>query len=263
MSATLNSKCQELSKEIFKTEFSFITAEKHGAFTTSQIKQKYLSVPAGERISMLITVLQTLKKKKVIVFFNSCHSVKFHYKVLQEFKLPVFYCVGQEKQARRSSTYSKFLEMKRGTLLTTGLAERGWDIPCVHWIIQYDPPHKPEDYIHRVGRTSRGEGHMGQALLFLRPEECKFLDVLRGMHVKIDEIEFSGELNDIQNKVHSLIADNMEIQQMGKLAYKKFVRAYQCHKLKKIFNIQELDLKEVCNSFGFSKPPLELGNLMY
>lgn len=263
VSATLNSKCQELSKEIFKTEFSFITAEKHGAFTTSQIKQKYLSVPAGERISMLITVLQTLKKKKVIVFFNSCHSVKFHYKVLQEFKLPVFYCVGQEKQARRSSTYSKFLEMKRGTLLTTGLAERGWDIPCVHWIIQYDPPHKPEDYIHRVGRTSRGEGHMGQALLFLRPEECKFLDVLRGMHVKIDEIEFSGELNDIQNKVHSLIADNMEIQQMGKLAYKKFVRAYQCHKLKKIFNIQELDLKEVCNSFGFSKPPLELGNLMY
>lgn len=62
-------------------------------------------------------------------------------------------------------------------------------------------------------------------------------------------------------QVHSLIADNMEIQQMGKLAYKKFVRAYQCHKLKKIFNIQELDLKEVCNSFGFSKPPLELGNL--
>ncbi|KAK8372962.1 hypothetical protein O3P69_015022 [Scylla paramamosain] len=213
VSATLNSKCQELSKEIFMADFSFITAEQHGAFTTSQIKQKYLSVPARERMSMLITVLQTLQKKKVIVFFNSC------------------------------------------------LAERGWDIPCVHWIIQYDPPHKPEDYIHRVGRTSRGEGRTGQALLFLRPEECKFLDVLRGMHVKIDEIEFSGDLNDIQDKVHSLIADNVEIQQMGKLAYKKFVRAYQCHKLKKIFNIQELDLEEVCNSFGFFKPPLELGNL--
>ena len=42
---------------------------------------------------------------------------------------------------------------------------------------------------------------MGQALLFLRPEECKFLDVLRNMHVKIDEIEFSGDLNHIQDKV--------------------------------------------------------------
>lgn len=36
------------------------------------------------------------------------------------------------------------MEMTCGTLLTTGLAERGWDIPGVHWIIQYDPPHKPE-----------------------------------------------------------------------------------------------------------------------
>lgn len=55
---------------------------------------------------------------------------------------------GQEKQARRNNMYSKFLEMKRGTLLTTGLAERGWDIPRVHWIIQYDPPHKPEVCYH-------------------------------------------------------------------------------------------------------------------
>ncbi|MPC63418.1 ATP-dependent RNA helicase HAS1 [Portunus trituberculatus] len=73
------------------TDFSLITAEKYGAFTTSQ---------------------------------------------------------GQEKQARRSNMYSKFLEMKQGTLLTTGLAERGWDIPSVHWIIQYDPPHKPEVFHH-------------------------------------------------------------------------------------------------------------------
>lgn len=58
-----------------------------------------------------------------------------------------------------------------------------------------------QDYVHRVGRTSRGEGHVGQALLFLRPEEYKFLDVLRGMQAKIDEIEFTGDLNHIQDKV--------------------------------------------------------------
>lgn len=54
------------------------------------------------------------------------------------------HCQGQEKQKRRSSTYAKFVEVDHGTLLTTGMAERGWDIPGVHWIIQYDPPHKPE-----------------------------------------------------------------------------------------------------------------------
>lgn len=40
--------------------------------------------------------------------------------------------------------YTKFVEMERGILLTTGMAERGWDIPGVQWIVQYDPPHKPE-----------------------------------------------------------------------------------------------------------------------
>lgn len=42
---------------------------------------------------MLITVLQALQKKKVVVFLNSCHSVKFHHRVLHEFKLPVYYCM--------------------------------------------------------------------------------------------------------------------------------------------------------------------------
>ncbi|XP_050713315.1 uncharacterized protein LOC126996660 isoform X2 [Eriocheir sinensis] len=261
VSATSSSKCQELMKEIFVTDFSFISAEKDAAFVTSQVMQKYLFVPARERLSMLVTVLQALQKKKVIVFFNSCHSVKFHHRVLNEFNLPVYYCMGQEKQARRSNTYSKFVEVTRGILLTTGLAERGWDIPGVQWIIQYDPPHKPEDYIHRVGRTSRGEGCTGQALLFLRPEECNYLDVLRGMEVKLDEIEFSGDLKNVQNKMNSYIAHNADIQQMGKTAYKKYVRAYQCHKLKKIFNIHELDLNEICFAFGFTKPPIELGHL--
>lgn len=55
--------------------------------------------------------------------------------------------------------------------------------------------------IHRVGRTSRGEGWNGQALLFLRPEEFKYLDVLRSMEVKLDEIEFNGDLKHVQSKV--------------------------------------------------------------
>lgn len=54
------------------------------------------------------------------------------------------YSQGNEKQARRSSVYGKFVDLHRGILLTTGMAERGWDIPNVHWIIQYDPPHNPE-----------------------------------------------------------------------------------------------------------------------
>jgi ATP-dependent RNA helicase DDX18/HAS1 len=49
------------------------------------------------------------------------------------------------------------------------------DIPDVDWIVQYDPPDDPKEYIHRVGRTARGEGGQGHALMILRPEELGFL----------------------------------------------------------------------------------------
>lgn len=47
------------------------------------------------------------------------------------------------------------------------------------WIIQYDPPDDPKEYIHRVGRTARGRSGKGRALLLLLPEELGFLSYLQ------------------------------------------------------------------------------------
>ena len=62
------------------------------------------------------------------------------------------------------------------------MAARGLDIPEVDWIVQYDPPDDPKEYIHRVGRTARAGGR-GHALLFLLPEELGFLKFLK--HAKV------------------------------------------------------------------------------
>jgi len=53
----------------------------------------------------------------------------------------------------------------------------------VDWIIQYDPPDDPKEYIHRVGRTARGKGGKGRALLMLLPEELGFLTFLKVRHL--------------------------------------------------------------------------------
>lgn len=50
---------------------------------------------------------------------------------------------------------------------------------AVDWIIQYDPPDDPKEYIHRVGRTARGRNGKGRALLLLLPEELGFLRYLK------------------------------------------------------------------------------------
>ena len=46
-------------------------------------------------------------------------------------------------------------------------------LQAVDWIIQYDPPDEPREYIHRVGRTARGLNGEGRGLLFLLPEEVR------------------------------------------------------------------------------------------
>lgn len=51
------------------------------------------------------------------------------------------------------------------------------------WIIQYDPPDDPKEYIHRVGRTARGKEGRGRALLLLMPEELLFLKYLKEARV--------------------------------------------------------------------------------
>lgn len=64
-------------------------------------------------------------------------------------------------------------------MICTDVAARGLDIPAVDWIVQFDPPDDPRDYIHRVGRTARGAGGKGKSLLFLQPSEIGFLKHLK------------------------------------------------------------------------------------
>lgn len=74
------------------------------------------------------------------------------------------------------------VQAAKGVLLCTDVAARGLDIPAVDWIIQYDPPDDPKEYIHRVGRTARGKSGQGRALLLLLPEEMGFLRYLKVSH---------------------------------------------------------------------------------
>lgn len=126
---------------------------------------------------------------QVIVFFSSCNSVKFHSELLNYIDLPVLDLHGNQKQNKRTTTFFEFCKAERGILLCTDVAARGLDIPAVDWIVQYDPPDDPREYIHRVGRTARA-GAQGRALLMLLPEELGFTNFLKRARVTIKEYEF-------------------------------------------------------------------------
>lgn len=258
-SATTTKKTEDLIAVALKKEPIYIGIEEKttgGAATVAGLEQGYVVCPSEKRFLLLFTFLKKNRKKKVMVFFSSCMSVKFHHELLNYIDLPVMCIHGKQKQTKRTTTFFQFCNADSGILLCTDVAARGLDIPDVDWIVQYDPPDEPKEYIHRVGRTARGEGGQGHALMILRPEELGFLRYLKQANVPLNEFEFSwSKVANIQAQLEKLIAKNYFLNLSAKEAYKAYVRAYESHSLKHIYDVQNLDLKAVGQSFGFVVPP--------
>ncbi|EDW43133.1 GM26397 [Drosophila sechellia] len=257
-SATQTARIEALSKLALKSEPIYVGVhDNQDTATVDGLEQGYIVCPSEKRLLVLFTFLKKNRKKKVMVFFSSCMSVKYHHELFNYIDLPVTSIHGKQKQTKRTTTFFQFCNAESGILLCTDVAARGLDIPQVDWIVQYDPPDDPREYIHRVGRTARGSGTSGHALLLMRPEELGFLRYLKAAKVPLNEFEFSWQkIADIQLQLEKLIAKNYFLNQSAKEAFKSYVRAYDSHQLKQIFNVNTLDLQAVAKSFGFLVPPV-------
>lgn len=256
-SATQTRKTEMLTTLALKKEPVYVGVDDDKEKATVEgLEQGYVVCPSEKRFLLLFTFLKKNRKKKVMVFFSSCMSVKYHHELLNYIDLPVLSIHGKQKQTKRTTTFFQFCNATSGILLCTDVAARGLDIPAVDWIVQYDPPDDPKEYIHRVGRTARGEGSSGHALLILRPEELGFLRYLKQARVPVNEFDFSwNKIADIQLQLEKLISKNYFLNMSAKEAFKAYVRAYDSHHLKQIFDIETLDLAKAAKSFGFIVPP--------
>ena len=114
----------------------------------------------------------------------------------------------------------------------------------------------PREYVHRVGRTARGETGTGRALLFLAPAELGFLRWLRDARVALHEYEFDmSKVTNIQSALTKLVEKNYYLHRAARDAYRSYLLAYASHAHKDIFDVHSLDLQAVSESFGFAVPP--------
>jgi len=191
-----------------------------------------------------------------LFFFFSCNSVKYHAELLNYIDISVLSLHGKQKQRKRSATFFEFKNAERGILLSTDVAARGLDIPQVDWIIQFDPPDDPKEYIHRVGRTARGLNARGRALLFLLPTELRFLKYLKDMKVPLEEYEFPhSKIANVQSQLEKLVSKIHYLNQSAREAYIGYLRSYASHSLKDIFDASQLDLQKVAKSLGLLIAP--------
>lgn len=131
-----------------------------------------------------------------------------------------------------------------------------FQIPAVDWIIQFDPPDDPRDYIHRVGRTARGANSKGRSLLFLQPNEASFLGHLTAARVPVVEYSFpTKKVLNVQSQLEKLISQNYYLNKSAKEGYRSYLHAYASHSLRTVFDVHQLDLAKVAKGFGFNTPP--------
>lgn len=254
-SATQTTKVEDLARISLRPGPLYINVDSDKKSSTVEgLEQGYVVCDSDKRFLLLFTFLKRNLKKKIIVFFSSCNSVKYHSELLNYIDIPVLDLHGKQKQQKRTNTFFEFSNAKQGILICTDVAARGLDIPAVDWIVQYDPPDDPRDYIHRVGRTARGTDGKGKSLMFLVPSELGFLRYLKAAKVSLNEYEFS-KLANIQSQLEKLISKNYYLNKSAKEGYRSYLHAYASYALKSIFNINNLDLTKVAKSFGFSIPP--------
>lgn len=254
-SATQTTKVEDLARISLRPGPLYVNVDEEKQFSTVEgLDQGYVVVDADKRFLLLFSFLKKMQKKKVIVFFSSCNSVKYYSELLQYIDLQVLDLHGKQKQQKRTNTFFEFCNAKQGTLICTDVAARGLDIPAVDWIVQFDPPDDPRDYIHRVGRTARGNNTKGRSLLFLQPNELGFLAHLKAAKVPVVEYDFpKSKILNVQSQLEKLIGQNYYLNQSAKDGYRSYLHAYASHSLRSVFDIHKLDLVKVAK-VCFSHP---------
>lgn len=130
--------------------------------------------------------------KNGIIFCNRKVEVKLVAKSLKVHGFDVAELHGDMHQSSRMEVLANFRGGKIQLLVASDVAARGLDIPDVSHVFNFDIPHNPEDYVHRIGRTGRA-GRPGLAYTLCTPRDKKYLDGLTAfLGKKLDEYKIPG-----------------------------------------------------------------------
>ena len=129
-------------------------------------------VPSDRKASLMLELLGKEMDGSVLVFTRTKHRANRLADFLEKSGVSCARIHGNRSQSQRTAALSGFKQGKFKVLVATDIAARGIDVEALGSVVNFDVPHMPEDYIHRVGRTARAEA-TGDAYTFVAPEEEK------------------------------------------------------------------------------------------
>jgi superfamily II DNA/RNA helicase len=142
------------------------------AVTVTQSQVATGREPHEKRETLRALLRDATDLKNAIIFCNRKREVALLAKSLQKHGFSVGALHGDMEQSARTAALDQFRKGELPILVASDVAARGLDIPEVSHVFNFDVPHHPDDYVHRIGRTGRA-GRAGTAISIVAPSDTK------------------------------------------------------------------------------------------
>jgi len=175
-------------------------------------------VEMDDKRFFLERLVKEFPENKILVFVRTKVRAERVAAAMERVGIKTLTMHGGKEQDDRLTVMKEFKQGDIKILITTDVNARGIDIPNVEYVVNYDLPDEPENYVHRVGRTGRGV-QKGQAVSFCSPEEKPILDTIQSFLgkeiqvMKIDKNDYRQTISfseDIPNENWQLLIDEHE-----------------------------------------------------
>jgi ATP-dependent RNA helicase RhlE len=194
-SATMPAPIQTLSRELLHDAAS-INLERKAAPAVG-IRQAIYPVREELKPALFVELMRRGDVGSVIVFTRTKHRANRLADYLASEGVPNAKIHGNRSQAQRTDALEGFKSGRYRCLVATDIVARGIDVEQLEHVVNFDVPHLPEDYIHRVGRTARADA-TGDAFTFVSPEEEQDLAAIeravgkRLPRVMVPDFDYAG-----------------------------------------------------------------------
>ena len=176
-SATFSEEIRTLANSLLKNPAMVQVAARNS--TVEGVTQRVVLVDRGRKSELLAHMITTNNWFQLLVFTRTKHGANRLAEFLNKHGVTALAIHGNKSQGARTRALTEFKSGELQTLVATDIAARGLDIELLPHVINFDLPHVPEDYVHRIGRTARA-GATGEAIsLVCADDKPLLLDIER------------------------------------------------------------------------------------
>jgi len=213
-SATINEKIKKLAYTLVKKPIRIQISPKDPI--SRNVDHSVVFIEMDDKRFFLERFIKENPEAKILVFVRTRVRAERVHKAMGRVDIPSLYLHGELSQEDRNIALEAFRAGEQRIMVATDVSARGIDIPDVTHVINYDLPDQADNYVHRVGRTGRGD-RRGFAYTFCAPQEhdkLRAIEAYTGTEIKVVELD----RQQYKETLHFSKTDNMNLAELMKEA---------------------------------------------